>query len=505
MSDLSESETSCSSECTEVFYKDIYSPRLWNEDLAPLTVRTWGVYSMFAFWMTDVHSVGGYTTSGSLFMMGISCWQVMLAHLVGILFVMALCNLSAKPSVVTGTPFPVMARMAFGVYGANIPACIRGIQSIPYYGINTWLASNSLVIPILKIFPGLEPYADDTNFAFLGLSAVGWGSFAFMWVLQALLFMRGIDSIRNFIDLAGPAVYVVMVAMTIWLLVKAGGVSFEIDPKYMKEPKEGVESVLATVGATATITAFFAGPMLNFGDFSRYCTSYAVLKRGNLLGCPLNFLFFAVLVVLSTAATPKVFGEIIDDPVKIVSKMDNFWVSVVGALTFSISTMGLNIIANFLSPCFDFSNAAPEYISMNMGGAIAAVGSIFCLPWKLYGNSDVIHSTLGALGSFIGPLMGIYLAEFYVVSKQHVELDDLFILGPKGKYWYKNGFNPAGLGALVPSVVFPLCCVLLPSLKALNDYAYFIGTGMGFSLYILFSWGRLGAVKGRTTSNEPLY
>ena len=38
-------------------------PRLYNDDLAPVAPkgRTWGVFSIFAMWMSDVHSVGGYT------------------------------------------------------------------------------------------------------------------------------------------------------------------------------------------------------------------------------------------------------------------------------------------------------------------------------------------------------------------------------------------------------------------------------------------------------------
>ena len=36
-----------------------YDPRLTNEDLAPLRNQTWSSYNIFAFWMSDVHSVGG--------------------------------------------------------------------------------------------------------------------------------------------------------------------------------------------------------------------------------------------------------------------------------------------------------------------------------------------------------------------------------------------------------------------------------------------------------------
>ena len=61
-----------------------YDPRLTNEDLAPLKKQTWTSYNIFAFWMSDVHSVGGYITAGSLFALGLASWQVLIALLVGI-------------------------------------------------------------------------------------------------------------------------------------------------------------------------------------------------------------------------------------------------------------------------------------------------------------------------------------------------------------------------------------------------------------------------------------
>jgi len=56
-----------------------YHPLLTNPDLAPLKHQTWGQYNIFAFWMADVHSVGGYITAGSLFALGLSSWQVFAA------------------------------------------------------------------------------------------------------------------------------------------------------------------------------------------------------------------------------------------------------------------------------------------------------------------------------------------------------------------------------------------------------------------------------------------
>ena len=41
-----------------------YSDRLYNADLAP-TRQNWNWYNILAFWLSDVHSVGGYVVAAS--------------------------------------------------------------------------------------------------------------------------------------------------------------------------------------------------------------------------------------------------------------------------------------------------------------------------------------------------------------------------------------------------------------------------------------------------------
>jgi NCS1 family nucleobase:cation symporter-1 len=203
-----------------VIIKDSYDERLANADLAPLKKQSWSWYNIFAFWMSDVHSVGGYVTAGSLFALGIASWQVLISLIVGIVIVQLLVNLVAKPSQRLGVPFPVTTRFVFGVKGANIPAVIRGIIAVAWYGVQTFLASESLDIIFLKFIPASHALA--TDYSFLGLSALGWISYGILWVAQAAVFWRGMDTIRSFIDWAGPLVYAVMFILAIYLVVKAG-------------------------------------------------------------------------------------------------------------------------------------------------------------------------------------------------------------------------------------------------------------------------------------------
>ncbi|WP_158845845.1 NCS1 family nucleobase:cation symporter-1 [Saccharothrix deserti] len=465
-----------------------YDPRLTNDDLAPLTEQKWGAYNIFAFWMSDVHSVGGYVTAGSLFMLGMSSWQVLVALLVGIGIVQLFCNLVAKPSQVTGVPYPVICRSVFGVKGANVPAVIRGLIAVAWYGIQTYLASAALNIVLLKLFSGLTPYADVQQYGFLGLSALGWFSFAVLWVVQAAVFWTGMESIRRFIDFCGPAVYVVMFVLAGYLIYRAGWGAIDLtlgDVKYT-----GFASVPVMLGAIALVVSYFSGPMLNFGDFSRYGKSFAAVKRGNLLGLPVNFLVFSLLVVITASLTVPVFGELITDPVSTVARIDTTFAIVLGALTFTIATIGINIVANFISPAFDFSNVSPQRISWRAGGMIAAVGSVLITPWNLYNSPEIIHYTLEVLGAFIGPLFGVLIAGHYLVAKQKVTVDDLFTMSTSGRYWFRNGYNPAAIVATAAGAVVAVIPVLWsdgPGMKATAQYSWFIGMAVGLVLYTVLA------------------
>lgn len=464
-----------------VLVKPGYDPRLTNEDLAPLQKQSWTSYNIFAFWMSDVHSVGGYVTAGSLFALGLSSWQVLVALLVGIGIVYFFCNLVAKPSQAAGVPYPVICRSVFGVLGANVPAIIRGLIAVAWYGIQTYLASAALDIVLLKLWPGLAPYADVNAYGFLGLPALGWCSFLLLWVIQAAVFWTGMETIRKFIDFCGPAVYVVMFLLAGYLISKAGWGAINLnlgDVKYT-----GWNSVPVMLGAIALVVSYFSGPMLNFGDFSRYGRSFKAVKKGNFLGLPVNFLGFSLLVVITASLTVPVFGELITDPVTTVARIDSTFAIVLGALTFAIATVGINTVANFISPAFDFSNVNPQKISWRTGGMIAAVGSVLITPWNLYNNPDVIHYTLETLGAFIGPLFGVLIADYYLVRKQKIVIDDLFTMSPAGAYWYRKGVNPPAVIATAIGAVVAMVPVLTPGMTTVAQYSWFTGMGLGLVIY----------------------
>ena len=289
------------------------------------------------------------------------------------------------------------------------------------------------------------------------------------------------ETIRKFIDFCGPAVYVVMFLLAIYLVSEAGWSNIDFNLTTGEDLSVWASS-RSMIAAIALVVSYFSGPMLNFGDFSRYGRSFEAVKKGNFLGLPVNFLFFSLLMVITAAATLPVFGELITDPVETVQRIDNPFAILLGGLTFITATVGINIVANFVSPAFDFSNVNPQKISWRTGGMIAAVGSVILTPWNWYNNREAIQYTLDILGSLIGPLFGVLIAGYYLAAKQRIAVDDMYTLSPTGRYWYKNGWNP---NAVITVTVTGVVAILLSLFTGIGDFGWFIGCGLGFGLFAL--------------------
>jgi len=451
------------------------------------------LYDVFAMWMSDVHSIGGYTFAAGLFFLGLAGWQVLLALIIGIFIVYFGMNLTGFAGQRLGVPYPVFARLSFGLFGANIPALIRAVIAIFWYGIQTYLASVAFLVLVLRVVPSLTPLAKTD---FLGLSYLGWICFLVLWLVQLLILQRGMDVIRKYQDWCGPVVYVLMFALLIWILVAAGGrVSLNISPKLLSPGAAFFEFLTAM----SLVVAYFSTLLLNFCDFSRFAPSRKAVWLGNFWGLPVNFTAFSVVSVLVTAGTITMFGSAITDPVLIVAKIPNTFVLIVGALTFAVATIGINIVANFVSPAYDLANVAPKYIDFKRGGLIAALGALVVLPWNIYANPVAINYFLGGLAAFLGPLFGIIIVDYYLIKRQQVDVDAMFKAEPDSPYWYSGGLNMRAVAAFIVGAAISAVLALVPMFNAIAPFSWFIGVAISGVLY----WILMAGMPARVAALRP--
>jgi NCS1 family nucleobase:cation symporter-1 len=456
-----------------------FSDRLYNEDLRPLKEdeRGWTTYSLFCTWMADVHSIGGYTFAAGLFFLGLTGWQVFLALIGGITLVYFLINLTSVAGQRHGIPYPVLSRIGFGVIGANIPALIRALIAIFWYGIQTWLASVAVVVLVLKIFPGLQPLAETS---ILGLSSLGWICFLALWLVQLLVLRNGMESIRVLVDWSGPAIYVAMFALAAWIWYEAGS---EMDFNLSSKDLSTGGTILTFFTAIALVVNYFSTLMLNFTDFSRFAPTERMVRVGNFWGLPVNFVLFSAVVVVTTAGSLAVYGEAISDPVELVARIPSIVVLILGAVTFAVATIGINIVANFVSPCYDLANALPKYIDFKRGGLITAVLAVLVTPWNIYNSPVAINYFLGGLGALLGPLFGIIVVDYYLIKRGRVDDDGLYREGAGTPYWYTGGVNRLAVGAFAVAAVVSVIVALVPAFKTIAPFSWFVGATIGGALY----------------------
>lgn len=479
-SQLSNKSNSALYDCN-TFNPERKNSRLYNEDLAPLQPedRNWGWFSIFNVWSNDIQSLFGYTLAASLFLSyGLSGWWVMAAIICAGFIVMFMVNLTGKPSVKYGVPFPVLIRASMGINGANLPAVLRAIIGIFWYGVQTYFASTAVAI-LLAVFMG------SSDMTFLGLNGTAWLAFVIVWVFQIMLFWAGIEPIKHFLNWAGPLVYVVMVVLMGMIWYQSGS---ELIPAINSIFTGGSDyagtSIQAFTAIVGTMVAYFAAVVINFGDFSRFLCSERDMRKGNLLGLPVNMVFFSFIALIITAGTLVLFGEALTNPSDIVERVDSLPLTIVAALTFFAATVGINMVANFIPPAYDLANLFPKHINFRRGGLITAVIAFFVgALWLSVISKIGIVGFVNVVGAIIAPFFGILVIDYYIIRRQHINMNDLFSAQPTGAYYYTKGWNIRGLIAFAIGALFSVATVLVPSLAKFEGYGFLLGAALGGIVY----------------------
>jgi NCS1 family nucleobase:cation symporter-1 len=194
---------------------------------------------------------------------------------------------------------------------------------------------------------------------------------------------------------------------------------------------------------------------------------------------------FSFIGVAVTSASAIIFGEAIWDPVQLLSKVGSPIVVIASLAALLVATLSTNVAANVVAPANGFANLWPSRINFAVGGVITGVIGILIMPWKLLSDyGTYIFGWLIGYSSFLGPIAGIFIADYWVVRRGRLSLPDLY--SADGIY---GRWNPKALVALVAGVAVALVGLVVPSLRILYDYAWFVGFATAFVLYAVLMRG----------------
>jgi NCS1 family nucleobase:cation symporter-1 len=451
----------------------IQSSSLYNKDLAPVPPerRRWRTYNYAALWISMSVNIPTYMLASGMIAGGMNWKQALFTVFLGNVLVLIPMLLNAHAGARYGIPFPVFARASFGVLGANIPAILRALVACGWFGIQTWIGGEAINAMIVALAPSWANFPYGPAVCFISF-----------WLLNVLVIVRGIDTIRFLQGISAPFLLLIGLALLLWARQKAGGLGpmLSTPSKFQSFPeffRFFIPSLTGVVGFWATVS-------LNIPDFTRYARSQRDQMVGQALGLPATMTFYSFIGIAVTSATMVIFGEALWDPVKVLARLGNPWAVVLAMIALLMATLNVNVAANVVSPANDFSNLSPRRISFRTGGLITAAMGIVMQPWKLMANyGSYIFTWLVGYSGFLGPIAGVLICDYFVVRKKLLAAEDLYDRG--GQYEYSGGFHWSAIAALVAGVGVAFIGLVVAPLRVLYNYAWFVGFLVSFLAYFV--------------------
>jgi len=313
---------------------------------------------------------------------------------------------------------------------------------------------------------------------FSGHTGTEWLSFLLFWALNVWIVYRGMDLLRHVENWAAPFVLVMTAALLVWAITQANGLGPLLStpgkfPTLASFIPVFIPSLTAMIGFWATLS-------LNMPDFTRFGRSQREQIVGQVVALPTTMFVFAAMGVLITSATSIIYGEMIWDPIKLIARFESPLIIAVAMFTAVVATLAVNIAANVVSPANDFANAFPRLIRFSTGGLITGILGIAIQPWRLLADpSGYIFNWLLGYSGGLGSIAGVLVADYWIVRKTQLALEDLYL--PDGRY---GRWNWNGIGATLLGCAVAWGGLIWPPMRPLYDYAWFVGFAVAGGAYL---------------------
>jgi NCS1 family nucleobase:cation symporter-1 len=380
-------------------------------------------------------------------------FQAFLVMLLAGLVAVAMFSLNGAAGNKYGIPFLIQSRASFGVRGSKIVEFLRALPAIAWYGIGTWIAALSL---------------DGILATLVGFTAP-WAKYAYFVVLQAAQTVLAYGGIRTMKWFNVYGSFVIASVMTYILIHIVGTHGFQIEESWRRAADWGPAfwaGLTTAIGILATV-------MLNIGDMTRHLHSSS---RSNWLGHFFGVLppwFFMLSLGIIAGASLGIW-----DPVQALMQLSPNPIALVVLLAFIlVAQFTTNLTINILPPALIFMDAFK--IPWHRAVIVTGVLGILSCPWLLLANMQVFSGFILYYSALFGPILGVMLADYYVVRRRRLVVDDLYVADATSKHWYQGGFKVAALVAVaVPSAITMVW--FLP-------VSWLVGLPVGFVLYLLLN------------------
>jgi nucleobase:cation symporter-1, NCS1 family len=406
---------------------------LKGKDIMPSTNRDRKMSSMayFILWIGIAVQLVTPITAAQLYP-ALSPMQIIIACILGNLIVALLLTLLGDIGVRYGIPYAVYIRACFGYLGTHIPALIRALPAIFWFGFQTWMGAYALNT-IMEIL---------TGYSNLTLLIILFGA------VQIINTAMGIEAITKFEWLASPSIIVIGIILQVFIM-KENNITFaEIF-------SQGGEGGLSLGYGIVVMMGTYITMALNAPDFTRFLknkfdsseTNWWKINKGSLgahiFGLIGSMLLFTIIGLTSGVATGT-WNPI--DAMVLTMGQDSPLLLIVCLAFVILAQWSTNISANLLPPGYIIVNLFPRKISFAKGAIIAGIIGLLIQPWNY---ADFVPQILLAITATLAPIVGIMFTDYYLLRRRQLNIEELYKVNGQYKYW--NNVNPAAIFAYIPA------------------------------------------------------
>ncbi|MDO5621058.1 MAG: NCS1 family transporter [Paracoccus sp. (in: a-proteobacteria)] len=421
--------------------------KLGEESLAPQQERIMGGWSYLFAWLGGCVSIGTFTV-GSGLAGTLNLLQVFLAIAIGCTVIGIALAINGAAGHKYGIPFMVQARSSFGFTGTRLPALVRSVPAIVWFGFQSWIGAGALNLVSVTLFG-----FDSIIFWFI--------AFQFLQIGLSVLGFSGIKWLENIgsVFIIGALIYMF----------------FSVTNKYGDAISANLLQAEGTWGApfwgaTMLFLGVYSTMMLNVSDYSRELRKnvsplrQVVIYANSILPATL---FMGLIGLMVSSAT----GEV--DPIKVFSSaVDNKPLLIITLLFIVFAQVTTNVLNNVIPPAY----ALMDVFKINFKTAAVLVGLLAfgTFPWELVKDESAAGLTLfiQTYSAFLGPIFAVLVVDYYILRKRNLNIDLLY--AETGPY---AGINWAAIIATAAGVFVAL---LMPGI---SWYASLIPAGLTY--YIL--------------------
>ena len=439
------------------------SKTLWNADFQPTPFknRTWGAWTYFAIWFGMAVEVESWSLVSVGFDFGLNWFWSILSVFIGNIAVLVPILIIGHGGAKYGMPETSLTRSRWGTYGTFIPSFARGLIGAGWWGIDTWIITESfagMYIDATGLKPELMKLVAVGNATPFTIASMVPGVFIAVFVstiiarLVILYFAPPRHGQTLLKKLSWVVPFIAFIGLVLVFAVNGSSVGWDFTPVFqIKTTVSGSTFIYFFIALVNAQISFWATMGISMPDYTRYAKSQKSAIRGQIT-LPFMMLGIGFMAILTAGVTIVKYHTAIYDPVLLATISLPSYLLYVTLFLLMLGVLVVNIFADTVGPGYDFSNIYPKLIPW-FGGVLIVVAIAAALQsWSFYASAGAyVETWLDGYGAILGAVEGVLIFDYVIIRRFKFEAVDSFL--PGGRFKYYKGFNPAAVIAFVVSLI----------------------------------------------------